>query len=393
MSDADEKMNIGLFGGSFDPVHNGHIRAARAFIKQFSPEKLLIMPCRIPPHKSRIPRASDEARLRMLKVAFVKDKAAEISDFELKKDGVSYTVETLRELKKKYPRHKILFVVGTDVYLTLLEWKEPTEIFRLCEPCVYARGDKRAETERYAEKLKSEFGLETHFIKGNLTDVSSSELRGLLSEDKRTKGMLPRAVKRVIDETGIYHSEEYHLRVYRQASKALVDSERYEHILGVEKAASALAKRYGADEYKARAAALLHDITKQKTLREQLNLADKFGIIEGKDFEEIPQIAHAFTGSAYAEHRFYVTDAEILNAVRFHTTGRANMSLLEKIIFLADVVEEGRTFAGVEALRAAAFRNLDEAMLMSLHATREKTEKLKIRLHPYTAEAIEFLRI
>ena len=136
MSDKSGKMNIGLYGGSFDPVHKGHVRAARTFVRQFEPEKLIVMPCRVPPHKEKIAGASDEARLRMLEATFAKDEKIEVSDYELKKDGVSYTVETLRELKKRYPDHRILLVVGTDMYLTLREWKEAGELLSLCEPCV-----------------------------------------------------------------------------------------------------------------------------------------------------------------------------------------------------------------------------------------------------------------
>ena len=390
MSDKPAKINIGLYGGSFDPVHKGHVRAARAFVRQFGPEKLIVMPCRVPPHKEKLDGAGGEARLRMLEAVFANDEKIVVSDYELKKDGVSYTVETLRELKKRYPDSRVFLVVGTDMFLTLREWKEAEEIFRLCEPCVYARGRHKAETREYASGLERDFGVKTHYIAGGIVDVSSTELRAALAEDKRVGGAVPRAARRIIDKTGVYRSEEYRLGVYRRESERLVEEKRFNHILRVEKAAIALAERYGADIYKARAAALLHDVTKRKTHEEQLNMAREFGIINAEELEKSPKVAHAFTGACYAEHELFVSDPEILDAIRYHTTGRAGMSLLEKIIFLADGIEEGRTFSGVDEIRAAAFEDLDKAMLVSLEKTRRKIEANNAYLHPYTAEAIEY---
>ena len=392
MSDKRGKLNIGLYGGSFDPVHKGHVRVAHAFLRQMKPEKLIVMPCRIPPHKDKTDGAGGEARLRMLRAAFAKDEKVEISDFELKKDGVSYTVETLRELKKQYPDRNILLVVGADMFLTLREWKEAAEIMALCEPCVYDREHSSKEIRAYAEGLKRDFGTETRFIKGANVDLSSTVLRSALSEDKPVGGLIPKAVRGIIDETGVYRSEEYRLKLYRCESERLVEEKRFNHILRVEKAAVALAEHYGADVYKARAAALLHDVTKRKTHEEQLNMAREFGIIGAEEFDKSPKVAHAFTASAYAEHRFLISDSDLLNAIRYHTTGRAGLSLLEKIIFLADGIEEGRVFDGVEEIRRAAFEDIDLAMLISLEKTKEKVDKSGAYLHPYTAEAIAFFR-
>ena len=393
MSDKREKLNIGLYGGSFDPVHKGHVRVAHAFLRQFRPEKLIVMPCRIPPHKEKSGEVSDVARFRMLEDTFVNDKKIDVSDYELKKDGVSYTVETLRELKKQYPDRRIFLVVGADMFLSLREWKEPEEIFRLCEPCVYRRGFTGKKTRRYAAELERDYGVKTHFIKGLLTDASSTAIRGALEEDRLSaERELPKAVRLFIYETGVYRSEEYRLEVYRRESQRLVEEKRFNHILRVEKAAVELAERYGADVFKARAAALLHDVTKRKTHEEQLNMAREFGIIGAEEFEKSPKVAHAFTAAGYAEYRLGVGDADILNAIRYHTTGRAGMSLLEKIIFLADGIEEGRSFEGVEEIRRAAFDDIDRAMLVSLEKTREKVEDNGAYLHHCTADAITFFR-
>lgn len=392
MSDKSGKLNIGLYGGSFDPVHKGHVRVARAFLRQMKPEKLIVMPCRIPPHKEKTEGAGDEARFRMLRAAFAKDERIGVSDFELKKDGVSYTVETLRELKKRYPDRNILLVVGADMFLTLREWKEAAEIMTLCEPCVYDREKSVEKIREYAEGLKRDFGVETHFLRGANIDLSSTELRSALARDENVGSRIPRAVRGIIDGTGVYRSDGYRLALYRRESERLVEEKRFNHILRVEKAAIELAEHYGADVYKARAAALLHDVTKRKTGEEQLEMAREYGVPGAEEFEKSPKVAHAFTGAAYAEHRLLISDPDLLTAIRYHTTGRAGMSLLEKIIFLADGIEEGRSFEGVDGIRKAAFEDIDRAMLISLELTKAKVDKNGAYLHPYTAEAIAFFR-
>ncbi len=390
MSDKRGKLNIGLYGGSFDPVHKGHVRVARAFLRQMKPEKLIVMPCRVPPHKEKASGAGDEARFRMLCAAFAEDEKIEVSDFELKKDGVSYTVETLRELKKQYPDRNILLAVGADMFLTLREWKEAAEIMTLCEPCVYDREHSAKRIRAYAEGLKRDFGVETRFIRGANVNLSSTELRSALERGENVGSRIPRAVRSIIDDTGVYRSDEYRLALYRRESERLVEEKRFNHILRVEKAAIELAERYGADVYKARAAALLHDVTKRKPHEEQMAMAREYGIPGADEFEKSPKVAHAFTAAAYAEHRFLISDPDLLNAIRYHTTGRAGMCLLEKIIFLADGIEEGRTFDGVDEIRNAAFGDIDRAMLISLEKTKEKIDRNGAYLHPYTADAIAF---
>ena len=311
---------------------------------------------------------------------------------ELKKDGVSYTVETLRELKKQYPDRNILLAVGADMFLTLREWKEAAEIMTLCEPCVYDREHSAKRIRAYAEGLKRDFGVETRFLRGANVDLSSTELRSALERGENAGSRIPRAVRGIIDDTGVYRSDEYRLALYRRESERLVEEKRFNHILRVEKAAIELAERYGADVYKARAAALLHDVTKRKTHEEQMAMAREYGIPGADEFDKSPKVAHAFTAAAYAEHRFLVSDTDLLNAIRYHTTGRAGMSLLEKIIFLADGIEEGRKFEGVGEIREAASESLDRAMLISLEKTQAKIIRNGAYMHPYTAEAIEYFK-
>ncbi len=153
-------------------------------------------------------------------------------------------------------------------------------------------------------------------------------------------------------------------RIYAHLESVL-DAKRLRHVLGTEKTAVELAKRWNADEDKARTAALLHDITKQLNRNQQLKLCEEYGIV--LDDVELGEnkLLHAITGAELAAAQFGV-DSDVYDAIRWHTTGRAGMSLLEKVIYLADYVEPGRDFEGVAELRREVFTDIDSAMVLGL---------------------------
>lgn len=143
---------------------------------------------------------------------------------------------------------------------------------------------------------------------------------------------------------------------------------RLKHTLGCEKAARMLAQKYGADENKCAFAMLLHDITKNFSQEEQLNLCRKYGIIPN-DVEQIEwKMLHGKTAAAIAEHE-YGAPPDVVHAIAYHTTGCAPMSTLDKIVYMADYIEENRSFDGVKTARKLAERNLDKAMLYGLNAS------------------------
>ena len=155
--------------------------------------------------------------------------------------------------------------------------------------------------------------------------------------------------------------------------------------------ASRLADRWGVDPQTAEEAGLLHDVTKKLDTDGQLLLADKYGIIISDSERENPKLLHAITGSEYARREFGVSQ-EVCDAIRWHTTGRPEMTMLEKVIYLADCIEPNRTYPGVEDLRAACYDDIDKAMCialkMSINVVRERGDVL----HAATLEAYEWYR-
>lgn len=183
---------------------------------------------------------------------------------------------------------------------------------------------------------------------------------------------------------------EENLKSYLQEN---LSERRYKHTMGVYESAIKLAKLYGADLEKAKIAALAHDIAKEITIEEQKEILRKNNFEITKIEEASPQILHGFAGSILLENIFGVDDEEILSAIDFHSTGKSDMSILEKIIYIADYIEDGRVYDGVEALRETTYKSLDDGVLEGLNNTiKIVIEKDKV-IHPYTLEARNYLVI
>ncbi|WP_243426413.1 bis(5'-nucleosyl)-tetraphosphatase (symmetrical) YqeK [Caldicoprobacter guelmensis] len=169
--------------------------------------------------------------------------------------------------------------------------------------------------------------------------------------------------------------------------RTLMDEERYEHSLGVRDSAVMLAKRYGADVAKARIAGLLHDCAKGLVREEMIGKALEVGIELGPEEFRVEALLHGPVGAVMARQVFGIQDPEILSAIECHTTGKRNMSLLDKIIYLADYIEPNRDFPEVEELRRVAMEDLDKAVLLAVRRTIKYVLDTDRFLHPRTVEA------
>lgn len=174
---------------------------------------------------------------------------------------------------------------------------------------------------------------------------------------------------------------------YQEIIHPFLTEKRYHHSLCVAEAAVTLAKKYGGDSRKAETAGILHDIMKDLPQGEQLKMMEQFGIILTNVERAAPKLWHAVLGAAYIKNELHLDDAEILDAVRYHTTGRENMTLLDKIIFIADFISADRDYEGVENLRKAAEVSLEEAMIAGITFTIQDLASGCKPIHPDTVAA------
>lgn len=334
---------IGIFGGSFDPVHKDHINICERFTRELGLDFTLIVPAACSPFKDGS-GASGEHRFKMLQIATRTNQKLIPDRIEIDAEGKSYTCITAEKLAKRYPDAKLYLLMGTDSLLSFHKWKNPEDILRNCTPVVAGR--KGENTAMAVKNFNKRYGFSPIIVHTD-GDISSSAVREYLYLGLDASRFLPDGVMRYITENGLYKPDKYH-EFMRTHSR----EQRLVHTVGVITTALKYARRTGADEKKTALAALLHDSAKYE------NVADYPGFSLPYDVPD--SVVHQFLGAYVAEKTLGITDEEILGAIRWHTTGKPDMTLLEKIIYTADLLEPGRRFPGVDRLRAAVERDFDD---------------------------------
>ena len=395
-------MKIGIYGGTFTPPHLGHITAARTVFELLKLDQLLLIPAGMPPHKD-LPAGSPtpDQRLEMTRLAGEQiglGDRVQVLDMELRREGRSFTSDTLRQLREEHPDDELWLLMGTDMFLTLQHWHEPEKILSLAGIAAFGRTE--ADTEElfsvqrdYLYRTYPQAQIFTMTIPG-VMDISSTELREQLAQKGGSKWLAP-AVYGYILREHLYqtHVDLRHLPLsqLRPVALSYLKYKRIPHVLGTEQEAIRLAERYGADVQKARVAALLHDCTKKLNMEEQLALCKRYGIELDELEKEALKLLHAKTGAAIARDVFGV-DEEIYQAIWWHTTGHAGMTALEKVMYLADYIEPSRDFPGVEELRHVCYEDLDKGLLMGLEMTIQEMTAMGNPVHRATIEARDALK-
>ena len=385
-------------GGTFDPIHVGHLIAAEWVREAAVLDEVIFVPAGDPPHKEAGRVSPAQHRYRMTLLATATNPRFSVSRIELDRDGKSYTVHTVEALRRELgDGAELYFILGSDSMADVPNWYEPHRLLGLCHFLVAARpGWDRRLVETSLGPLYQPNRERIHMVDIPGIDLSSSEIRARVREGRSIRYMVPDLVERYIQEHGLYRDtgpsgetqeslapgprgeevgvqgsplgEEWFLKAEREI-RARLDERRFAHTLGVVEAAVQLARRFGVDENKARAAALLHDVARGYDRERLLKEADEFGIVLS-DFERTAwALIHAPLGAEIARRDFGVDDPDILAAIRYHTTGRPGMSALERIVFVADYIEPGRSHPGVGPVREAAQSDLDRAVLLALDQT------------------------
>ena len=386
---------IGIYGGSFNPPHIGHVDAARSAINALNLNRLLLIPARVAPHKAA-PEGTPmpEHRLEMLRIAARSLEKAEICDLEMCREGPSYTYETVEQLREMYPDAELVLLMGTDMFLSFMTWNQPDRILKHVTLGVFGRGQRKEKDAIYARKAEMEaMGAKVELVGNDVIDISSTQVRRMMVF--RFGGfLLPKGVEAYIRENRLYGTDRDYRNLpmdeLEKVAIALHDPKRVKHVLGCRDTAAKLAKIWGVDPDVAARAGLLHDITKALDGPLQLTLCDEYGTILDDFSSQYPKTLHALTGSLVAE-RIFGESPEVVSAIRCHTTGKANMTTLEKIIYVADYMEPNRDFPGVETLRHLAETDLDAALKCGLEQTLNHLKNQGSRVSPETRDALAWL--
>ena len=330
----------------------------------------------------------------MLRIAAADCPKAEVSDIELNRGGVSYTFQTVLELKKRYPDAERILLMGSDMFLCFDQWKQTDDILKNAELGVFYRGSKgeKAAVAENQAKLEQR-GAKIRLVENDVVDISSTQLRRMLAFHCAGPFLSP-GVAAYIREHGLYDVnaqwKNLPMGELEQVVVRLLNPNRVAHVLGCRDTAVALAKRWGADVTDAARAGILHDITKALDGPLQLTVCAEYGKILGEFSRKYPRTLHALTGSMVAERIFGENEA-VGSAIRSHTTGKADMNLLETIIYVADYMEPNRSFPGVEELRELAFSDLTAALKLGLEMTLEHLKEQGNEVSPESRDALAWL--
>ena len=392
-------MKIGIYGGTFNPIHTGHMTAAGFAMEYLQLDLLYLIPAGMPPHKVLAEDTpASEHRLNMARLAAgVIGKNAKALDIELRRTGKSYTLDTLQELRATHPEDQLYFFMGTDMFLTFHKWYKPDEIARLCTICAFGRSEDDTE-ELFA--VQRRFLEETYqaevitIVLPKIVEISSTQLREALKHGGGREYLHP-AVYGYILREGLYGTDR-DLRSLttdelRCVALSMLKSSRVPHVLGTEETAAQLAVRWGADEEQARRAAMLHDCTKLFSREQHIDIFRQ-NSKEPDEWElKEEQLLHAKTGAMIAAQVFGA-DSEIEQAVAFHTTGKQDMTTLQKIIYLSDYMEPTRHFCDLSEVRRLAMEDLDRAVLLSVTMTIENLIRKGGVIHPDSLALRDSLR-
>lgn len=382
--------SVAIMGGTFDPIHYGHLVAAEAVRDCFSIELIIFMPTGKPAHKKGLPVTDAEKRYSMTVMATQSNPNFQVSRIEIERKGMSYTIDTINEVSKHLaPDASLYFITGADAVHQILNWKNSAELLNICTFVAVTRpGFKKSDLQTEIKKLKSGFNGKLKFLEIPSLDISSTDIRKRVKNGNFIKYLLPEPVEYYIKKEKLYSS--YTIEQMKEYAKSCLSEKRFNHTLGVAEEAVKLAMRYGANQQKAETAAVLHDCAKELTAEEKLKKCNKYGIPLDDILIKQPDLTHSFIAAAIAQDLFCIEDDEILSAIRYHTTGRRNMTLLDKIIYLADYIEPTRKpFDGILKAREKALSDLDQAVKISLLDTLEYNNKKGCLIHPLSYEALE----
>lgn len=380
---------MGLFGGTFDPIHKGHISMALRMAEALKLDGVVLMPTFVPPHKIKENMADAEHRLAMCRLAAQSHPQLAVSDLELRRGGASFTVDTLSALCEQHPDTRWYLLVGADMFTTLRTWHRFGDIARMAVLCTIAReGTDTSQLTAYARALQAD-GIDCYVEETPVEPYSSTQIRERIRAGESWTDLVEPTVAQYICENRLYCSADGMRRQttdeqYIEIIRRRLSDYRFHHSLCVAEEAKRLALLHGADPAKAYTAGILHDIMKDTDVTAQQRILLDYGVELDEIEERSPTLWHARSGEVFLRNILGVTDEEILSAVRYHTTGRAGMSLLEQVVFTADFTSADRNYPDVAVIRALADQSLSAAIRYGTEYTIRDLESRGRAVHPDT---------
>lgn len=386
------KEHIGIMGGTFDPIHQGHIRMAQCALESMHLDRVLMLPSGNPPHKPDITPGED--RYRMVCAACANLPGLEPCREEIDRSGVIYTVDTLSILHEKYPKAELYYIIGADTLMELQKWRRYETVLTLCTFLICPRSWHYTPQQLTEERRRlTAMGGRFVMLDMEVLDVSSTEVRQAIRNGGSTP-LLPVQVREYAQAAGLYGAAQRIPEGPKWLDMLFADLsvKRFAHTLAVADTARRLALLHDLDPIKAETAGLLHDCAKCLPLQEMQRIARENQLTEDASILESGALLHSVVGAHLARAKYGCTDEDVIAAILSHTTGRAGMSRLDMAVWLADTIEPTRApYPLLDKTRMLAGLSLEKAMITSLEGTLQHVRKKGDAVHPATVETLEWL--
>lgn len=382
---------IGIMGGTFDPIHNGHLMAAEEVRQKLELDRIIFVPAGMPPLKSAHKIAEARHRHNMCLLAVAGNPYFTVSDIETVREGISYTFDTISQLCQIYPNDRLFFIVGADVPSGFHRWKNFEGITALCDIVVTTRPG-----HKIGKNLRDKYSDILHIIEISDVDISSTKIRQSLAEGLPVRYLLPDGVVDYICKNRLYGSW---LGQIKDKLEKELGRRRFLHSLLVMEEAVKLGRHYSCDEdtlESLRIAALLHDCARpfcsEQGYPAVVALCERDGIALDPFFKTNLPLTHSVVGTILAKDKYGITDPMVLSAIAGHTFGKSDMSFVDKVVYLSDFIKPDRQPDKVRGeARRLAYEDIDGAMIYALRQTIEKNTALGRDVYRESERALEYL--
>ncbi|MFW5873283.1 MAG: nicotinate-nucleotide adenylyltransferase [Bacillota bacterium] len=381
-----KNKHIVIYGGTFDPPHLGHLFLAEAAREKQGAEQVVFLPAGDPPHKQNKMISNSRDRYNMVYLATKDNPYFNVSNFEIKQTGLSFTARTLKYFKDQ--GFKISFIIGADSLDEIFSWKKPDYILKNSELLVLPRKDYDIDEILSDKKYKNYLDNIKKLTTGRI-DFSSSQIRNRVRNNKRIKYMTPFEVEEYIVRNRLYMTSngkdiDIDINLITEIKDYLKNNltdYRYNHTLRVLETALKINPEKEL-LHKIKIAALCHDLCKgYENLRLQKLVAKSRWPLKSFEYNK-ESLLHGPASAYLAEIKFDITDSQVLEAIRYHTIGHPDLGLVGKIIFLADKIEPGRNYPGRDDIYSLSFKNIDQAVLKLSNYNLEYLTDKNIEIHP-----------
>ena len=387
-------MRLGILGGSFNPVHLGHIFLADKAVFSLKLDRIVMVPAYRSPFKLTAEGMEDSAndRLQMLAAAAAGDSRLAVDDCEIRRQGVSYTVDTLEDIIRRYmPSGKPVLIIGDDIAGDFTNWRDSKKILKLAEIAVARRLNSALVKYPFAHTV----------IDNEVMNISSHTIRQRIMEGKDWRSLVPAGVRAIIEDRRLYGFSgdtgtdkdcgyDTVLRI-ESAARETLSIGRYLHSRNTALLAYDLCRRFGLDPMSGYLAGIAHDLGKELDNKQQMKLAKSDGM-EITDLErEKPNLLHGRAAAVLLRERFCINNEDVLEAVAVHTSGKRNMGLLAKIIYIADKAEVSRNIDS-ELRRMCYEDDLDSIFFAVLKKTVSKLQSRDLNISGETLHFLEKMK-